>query len=329
MRIKFIKEILSKKRSIKEVAEILSVSRQSVSKWISKYRIEWEVGLLPKKCWPKNGIPINRTDIRIEETIGSIARMFPELWPVGITLKLIEQTGIRLNQSTIYRILRRTHVRYKQKWEWRKRRKTLYVLDTPGREVQVDVCFPFGRKRRAVQYDAIDDCSRFVYSKLHTEHCVRSSMEFIDNLIQESPFPITKIRTDCGMEFWPWFTKFLEYKGIEHVRTAPYSPQHNGKVERYHRTLWQHMGSYSAKIDVHEYRLQLKFFTDWYNFWKPHFGLGMFGMTPAEKIWYVAIEKVLQIQRESEEPWWPQKTLNVNLTVQFNNCIEIRILSDR
>lgn len=40
MRIKLIKEIIEGKRKIIEVADILSVSRQSVSKWIAKYRIE-------------------------------------------------------------------------------------------------------------------------------------------------------------------------------------------------------------------------------------------------------------------------------------------------
>jgi predicted transcriptional regulator len=40
MRIKFIQEIIDKKRTINEVADILSVSRQAVSKWISKYKIE-------------------------------------------------------------------------------------------------------------------------------------------------------------------------------------------------------------------------------------------------------------------------------------------------
>jgi hypothetical protein len=69
--------------------------------------------------------------------------------------------------------------------------------------VQLDACFPFGRQRREAQYDALDDCSRFTFSDLHTEHCVRASMEFVANLILKAPFRIQRIRTDCGMEFGP------------------------------------------------------------------------------------------------------------------------------
>jgi transposase InsO family protein len=73
-------------------------------------------------------------------------------------------------------------------------------------------------------------------------------------------------------------------------------------VERYHRTLWQNLGEYSMKIDAQEYRLKLKMFENWYNYEKPHSGLGMFGMTPAEKIGYRLVSKTLRTARESEEP---------------------------
>lgn len=40
LRIKLVKDIISKKRKINDVAEILDVSRQSVSKWKAKYLLE-------------------------------------------------------------------------------------------------------------------------------------------------------------------------------------------------------------------------------------------------------------------------------------------------
>jgi len=326
MRIKLIKEIIEGKRKIIEVADILSVSRQSVSKWIAKYHIEWEAGIVPKKCWPRGWIPVNRTDTITEKMVICLAKQYPLFWPVFLRMKLIETEGIILDQSTVYRILRRNGVRYKDRWEWRRKRKTLYVLDTPWREVQVDACFPFGRRRREVQYDAIDDCSRFVFSRLHTEHCVRSSMEFVYNLIHTAPFRIKTVRTDQWMEFWPGFTEFLKKLWIEHKRNAPYSPQHNGKVERYHRTLWRGLGEFHPNIDAHEYRYKLKLFEDWYNYQKPHNGLWMFGMTPAEKIGYCLVQDLLNKDslanaRESEDPWGLKEMksfFNVNLTLQFN-----------
>lgn len=307
MRIKFIQEIIDKKRTVNEVSDILSVSRQSVSKRISKYKIEWEAWIVPKKCWPKYWNAHNKTSTEIENIIINLARNNELLWPVFLALKLEEQEWIILNQSTIYRILKRSNIRYKDKWEWKRKRKTLYVLDEPWREIQLDTSFPFWRKRKEVQYDAIDDCSRFVFSNLHSEVCVRSSMEFVHNLIKNVPFKIKRIRTDQWREFWPWFTNFLESIWIEHVMNAPYSPQHNWKVERYHRTLWRWLGAFKPDIDVHEYRYKLKLFVDWYNYKKPHLWLWMFWMTPAQKIWYCIIHNSFE-----------KHSSNVNLTLQFN-----------
>ncbi|MFA9289523.1 MAG: integrase core domain-containing protein [Weeksellaceae bacterium] len=89
---------------------------------------------------------------------------------------------------------------------------------------------------------------------------------------------------------------------MEHKKNPPYTPEHNGKVERYHRTLWKHMGEYSLFIDIHEYRYKLKLFTDFYNYHRPHSGYGMMNMTPHEKIGYSLLQNSLAYARESEEP---------------------------
>jgi transposase InsO family protein len=319
MKIDRVQDIIAKKRKIKDVAEFFSVSRQIVSRWVAIYRVHGEKWLVPKKPWPKNGTAWNRTDTLIEERVCILAKQFPHLGTEDLASKLEEITGITRDQSTIYRILRRNKTRYTRRGDWKERSKKLYVLDRPGREIQVDACFPFGYSRRETQYDGLDDCSRFVFSALHSEHSVRSSMEFVWNLIHASPFHIEKIRTDDGREFWPGFTKFLESLNIIHIKNPPYTPEHNGKVERYHRTLWKCIWEYSVWISVDEYRYRLKLFTDWYNYKKPHRGLGMFGMTPAEKIGYCLLQKILQTQKESEEPSGERVLKNVNLILQNNN----------
>ena len=307
MKIKFIKEIINKTKTVNQVADIFSVSRQSVSKRIAKFKIEWDIWLVPKKSWPKKWKVWNKTSLHIQQIIINLALDFPFDWPLPLSSKLFDLHNIYLNQSTIYRILKRNNIRYKDRWDWKRRRKTLYVLDTPWREIQLDTSFPFWRQRAEVQYDAIDDCSRYVVSKLHSELSVRSSMEFVYNLIRYVPFQIKTIRTDQGTEFWPWFSRYLESIWIEHIRNAPYSPQHNWKVERYHRTLWRWLWEFNYDIDVHEYRYRLKLFVDWYNYKKKHCWLWMFNMTPIQKIAYSIIQNS-----------FINTNFNVNLILQFN-----------
>lgn len=317
MKINLLEDIVQRRRTLNEVAGIFHISRQSVSKWLSRYRQKWEKGVVPLKPWPKSGAAWNRTSEDTESIVCVLAKQFPGEWPIFLALKLQELHGIDLNQSTVFRILRRHKTRYVRKWDWRERRQTLYVCASPGQEVQMDTCFPFWRSRPEVQYDMLDDCSRFVNSQMHMELSVRSSMEFVYKSIRILPFRITAIRTDCWVEFWPGFTKFLQSLGIKHIKNPPYTPEHNGKVERYHRTLWKSLWDFENTIDIHEYRLRLKLFVDHYNYRKPHSWLGMFGMTPAQKIWHTITKSLLQrVLCTSWDICYSSR--DVNLMLQFN-----------
>jgi transposase InsO family protein len=48
---------------------------------------------------------------------------------------------------------------------------------------------------------------------------------------------IKVLRSDRGGEYFSEFSTFYEENGIIHQMTAPYTPQHNGLVERKNRTL--------------------------------------------------------------------------------------------
>lgn len=68
---------------------------------------------------------------------------------------------------------------------------------------------------------------------------------FLEHLIKAFPCTIECIQTDNGPEFTNRFTsyrdkptlfqKHLEQHGITHKLIKPYTPRHNGKVERSHR----------------------------------------------------------------------------------------------
>jgi hypothetical protein len=60
----------------------------------------------------------------------------------------------------------------------------------------MDTSYPFGRHRKFVVYDAIDDCTRIVFSKTYESACLESTKDFIQELIHRMPFSIKTIRTD-------------------------------------------------------------------------------------------------------------------------------------
>ena len=286
LRIKYIKRLDRKEIKQNDVVFALDVSRQTVSKWLAKFRVEGEAGLVPKKSGPKGGTAWNRTPEEIEDIVVALAKDHPFKGPDW----LADELSFKIDQSTVYRILKRRKTRYYETYKHKRRKKKAYCLDKPGRELQLDVHFPFGYSRREVVYDAIDDCSRLVFAKVMPNHTESSSIAFIKGLIEKCPFRIEAIRTDCGREFSKVFTQFLKDRGIEHRKNPPYTPQHNGKIERYHQTFKNSEACFwprNASVEELNYRLQL--WLHYYNFRRRHTGLGMNKMTPVQKVIYAFI----------------------------------------
>lgn len=285
---KMLVEILSKKRKLRDVADILSVSRQSVSKWLAQYKYAWISGITPKKPWPKpTSVPYNKVSSHLESLVIEISKRDGFVWPIGIRDILLTETWDILNQSTIYRILKRTRTRYFNGYHGSRKKRKLYVKDIPWRELQVDASFPWGYQKKVVIFTAIDDASRTVYSSIFENHNETSTLKFLSELISKVPFPIRAIRTDQGWEYSKKVQEFLNQNHIEHNKNPAYTPQHNGKVERYHRTMKENCCIFwKWDDDIETYRYSLKLWTDYYNWTKKHYWLGMAGATPSEKLQY-------------------------------------------
>ena len=300
--------ILRKEKKVKEVALEMNVSRQSVSKWLARYRRFGEESLYEKKR-KKYPAAHNKTRPEVEEIVMDLAKRY---WNDGVeTLsdRLFEEYRIELHSTTIYRILKRNNVRYNRHWNGTKKRqkKKLYCHQQVGKELQVDTKYPFGYKVGIVIYTAIDDCSRVAFAHLYNTANAENSVDFLRRLQRHMPFDIIKVRTDRGTEFVNRkVTNYLRSQDIEHRKNTPYCPEENGKIERFHGTLQQKSIRISWKNtdSFEELQYKLKQFLQYYNFRKRHRGLGMNGLTPFQKLALVTLSK------------------NVNLTLQCNKVLQ-------
>src|SRR4051812_29410477 len=77
---------------------------------------------------------------------------------------------------------------------------------------------------------------------LYKRRSAANSLLFLEKVIKEFPFPIQRIQTDRGREFFAYAfqEKLMEY-GIKFRPLKPASPHLNGKVER------------SQRIDLEEF----------------------------------------------------------------------------
>ncbi len=72
---------------------------------------------------------------------------------------------------------------------------------------------------------------------------------------------------------------YLENRGIDHIRSRPYHPMTQGKIERYHRTM-KNVVKLQTYFLPWELELEIKAFVDYYNYQRVHESLD--NLTPAD-----------------------------------------------
>ena len=151
-----------------------------------------------------------------------------------IRSELIRLHGISLSLATIHKVLKRNQVMPLTRYRRLNKKPKRYSRPIPGERAQMDVC---KISRGLYQYSAVDDCTRYKVLALYPRKKAVNSKVFLEKAIEEMPFPIQRIQTDRGREFFglPFRECLLEW-GIKFRPIKLRSPHLNGKVERSQRT---------------------------------------------------------------------------------------------
>jgi putative transposase len=109
----------------------------------------------------------------------------------------------------------------------------------------------------------------------------------IERLIQKARemFPDAKPRiiSDNGPQFIARdFKQFIKICGMTHVRTSPYYPQSNGKLERYHKTIKSECIRPGTPLCLEDARRLVANYVHHYNNVRLHSAIGY--VTPADKL---------------------------------------------
>lgn len=281
-------QIIEKQKKVTAVAEEFHVSRQTVHKWLNRYK-RFGVSGLMKQARRRSYAPHNRTSPEVERLVIDVARKHYYDGVETLSDRLQCENNLTLHPTTIYRILKRKEIRYGEQQTWTKKRwkKKLFAHQEPGKELQMDTKYPFGWKQGKVIYTIIDDATRWAFAWSYQKASKENTIDFLNRVIVRAPFDIQKIRTDQGREFIANDVKqFLKDRDIAYRNNTPYCPEENGKIERFHRTLnekalrWKFYPSDS--LEEMSYKLNL--FLSYYNHQKKHRGLGMNGLTPMKRL---------------------------------------------
>ena len=282
--LKYRQSILSyaEKHGVTKAATKYRTNRQYIYRWRRRY--DGTLDSLRYRSRRPHSYPKQHTEKEMK-LIRDMRRRNPLDGLVVFWVKL-RQRGYTCSISCLYRCIRRMGLKQAVCQNPKKYTPKLYKEALfPGEKVQIDVkvvpkiCIT-GKVRdeglKLYQYTTIDECTRFRYLEGFDEQSTYSSMLFLQHLIKRFPFTIRKVQTDNGVEFTKRFTKDpendetlfekeLRRHGIEHQKIRPYTPRHNGKVERSHRKDNRYFYAKHTFYSLDDFNQQLKEHTRRYN----------------------------------------------------------------
>jgi RNA-directed DNA polymerase len=256
----------------------LRLPRSTYYRWLKRL----SVGKLEDR---KGGSPIPWNKIRPEEESGILAeaRASPEISCRQVALRITDSGRMYVSESTVYRILRREGlikpaeiIGFKAANEYR--RKTQH----PNELWATDCChlkvMDWGWYYLVT---VLDDYSRFILGwDLKVDMAGGSLTDVVQQAVDftgmtEVPLKDrTVILSDNGAGYISQqFNEYLRLVGIKHINAAPFHPQTNGKIERYHRTLKGGINQVPYEMPS-ELKEAIRAFVEYYNYRRYHEGLG-------------------------------------------------------
>ena len=239
----------SYKYGVTKAAIRYKTSRQNIYRWRKRY--DGTLQSLADRSHRPHRHPNQHTPEELK-LIGDMRRRNPNAGLVVFWVKL-RQRGYGRSISGLYRVLRRTNQGAVKLPNPKYIPKPYEQMQYPGQRVQIDVKYVpaaclvgAAKEQRFYQYTFIDEYSRFRYLEAFQENSTYSSTQFLLHVVERFPFAIECVQTDNGFEFTnrlnsngtkkpTLFERTLSQLGIRHKLIRPFTPRHNGKVERSHR----------------------------------------------------------------------------------------------
>ena len=265
------------KYGVSKAAVKYKTNRQYIYRW--KRRYDGSIESLRDRSRRPHHHPNQHTPAEIK-LISDMRRRNPDAGLVVFWVKLTRR-GYSRSIPGLYRFLRKRGIMAVHPPNPKYIPKPYEQMTYPGQRIQVDVKFVPSAclKNSAVigkqffQYTAIDEYSRWRFVEAFDEHNTYSSALFLEHLVKAFPMPIECVQTDNGTEFTNRFTSHrdrptlfqarLAQHGITHKLIRPYTPRHNGKVERSHRKdnerfyathLFYSFGDFAKQLQVYNRR---------------------------------------------------------------------------
>lgn len=215
-----------------------------------------------------------------------------------LTFMMLDQDIVAVSPSSVYRVLSAAELL--RRWNGKQSKKgTGFVQPLkPHEHWHIDVSYVNICGTFYYLCSLLDGYSRYIVHWELRESMTEKDVEIIMQRAREKfPDATPRIISDNGPQFLAKdFKEFIRVAGMTHVRTSPYYPQSNGKLERWHKTIKHECIRPKVPLSLEEARAQIADFILHYNDERLHSSLGYV----APKVKLEGREKLIFTERNSK-----------------------------
>ena len=285
----------------KRTLDKLGIPRTTFHRWYDRYQSGGPEALedrssRPSRVW-------NRIPDDVRDRIVEMALDEPELSPRELAVRFTDTKGYFVSESSVYRLLKAHDLITSPAFVVIKAANEFRDKTTAPNELwQTDFTY-----LKVIGWSwlylstILDDYSRYIIA---WQLCTTMKAEDVTDTLelalqasgcdQASVVHKPRLLSDNGASYISGdLAEWLEDKNMDHVRGAPYHPQTQGKIERWHQTLKNRilLDNYFFPGDL---KAQIEAFVDHYNHQRYHESLN--NLTPADV--YFGRGQTILLQRE-------------------------------
>ncbi len=282
---RMVRAVVDDGKSKAAVARAFRTTAKTVGKWVGRFREHGVEGLRDRSSRPRS-LP-SQTPLA---TCDEVERLRRQRYTQD---QIAAQTG--LSRTTVSRILNSrglSHLACLEPKEPRPR----YERETPGEIIHIDIkkLGRFSRPghrvtgnrhgqsaTRGVGWEyvhvAIDDHSRVAYCDIFPNEKKESALAHLEATVayyKQLGVTVTRVMTDNGSCYRSKaFRRACAKLNIKHIRTKPYTPQTNGKAERFIQTTIREWADATEYHSSEQRQADLSQWLHRYNWHRPHASL--------------------------------------------------------
>ena len=201
-----------------------------------------------------------------------------------LSYMMLDEDVVAVSSSSVYRVLKKAGLLMKWAKTLSKKGKGFHQPQKPHQHWHVDIAYINICGTFYYLCSVLDGYSRYVVHWEIRESMTEADVEIILERAREK-FPAAKPRiiSDNGPQFVAKsFKEYIRLCGMTHVRTAPFYPQSNGKLERWHKSLKTECIRPKTPLSLADARRIVAEFVKCYNTERLHSAIGY--VTPKDKL---------------------------------------------